>query len=109
MILETATILLLTIGVFFFGVGTIGLLRLPDVFTRIHATTKADTLGAVSIFLGLAVYSLEPFTALKMIFIMIFVLIANATAAHSILKAAYISGERPYTGTVKDVYGDDLK
>jgi multicomponent Na+:H+ antiporter subunit G len=99
---------LFILGIFFFIVGTIGLLRLPDVFTRMHATTKSDSLGAAAILAGLALYSGDIFTGLKMLLIIIFIGIASPTAAHSIARASYISGERPYEGTTEDVYGADL-
>ncbi len=101
------TLALLIIGVFFLTVGTIGLLRLPDVYTRIHATTKCDTLGAVSVLMGLALYSGDFFVNTKMLLIIVFMFWANPTAAHTIAKAAYLSGERPYKGTLEDAYGRD--
>ena len=94
---------------FFFFVGTVGLLRLPDVFTRMHATTKCDTLAAASVLAGLALYSADFFTASKMVLIIIFAVIANSTAAHAISKAAYLSGERPCEAMVIDEYGRDRK
>ncbi|MFV2040557.1 MAG: monovalent cation/H(+) antiporter subunit G [Candidatus Hydrothermarchaeales archaeon] len=106
-LIDIATLALLGNGLFFFFVGTIGLLRLPDVFTRMQATTKCDTLGAVSVLAGLTIYSSDFFTASKMVLIIIFAVIANSTAAHAISKAAYISGEQLYEGTVIDEYGRD--
>lgn len=106
---DVTTLVLLLIGVFFFIVGTIGLLRFPDVFTRLHATTKSDTLGAVAILTGLGLYSGGFFTATKMLLIIVFIFWANPTAAHAIAKAAYLSGEQPYEGTLDDAYGRDIK
>lgn len=51
-ITQTLTISLISVGLFFLTVGTLGLLRLPDVYNRMHATTKATTLGTASIFLA---------------------------------------------------------
>jgi len=107
-LVDMATLLLLLTGLFFFTVGTIGLLRLPDVFTRMHATTKCDTLGAVSIITALALYSGHSLTAAKMMLIVVFIFIANPTAAHAIAKAAYLSGERPCELTSEDAYGRDM-
>jgi multicomponent Na+:H+ antiporter subunit G len=107
-VVDVITLALLLIGVFFFIVGTVGLLRLPDVFTRLHATTKSDTLGAVSVLTGLALYSGEFFTGAKMFLMIVFIFLANPTAAHAIAKAAYLSGERPYEGTLEDAYGRDI-
>ncbi len=106
-LVDIATLALLGNGLFFFFVGTIGLLRLPDVFTRMQATTKCDTLGAASVLAGLALYSGDFFIWSKMLLIIIFAVIANSTAAHAISKAAYLSGERPCVETVVDEYGRD--
>jgi multicomponent Na+:H+ antiporter subunit G len=108
-LLDAIIIILFLVGIFFFIVGTVGLLRLPDVFTRIHATTKSDTLGAASILTALALYSGEFFTASKMFLLITFIFLANPTSAHAIARAAYLSGERPYDRTLEDAYGEDLK
>lgn len=108
-LVDLLTVALLAVGVFFFIVGTIGLIRLPDVFTRMHATTKGDTLGAVSILIGLALYSGDFFTAVKMFIIIVFLFWANPTASHAIAKAAYKSGERPCEDTLDDAYGRDIE
>lgn len=81
--------ILLLGGLFFFSVGTIGLLRLPDVFTRLHATTKSDTLGAGLIILAAMVYLGLDIVVIKLILILVFVWITNPTAAHIISKAVY--------------------
>jgi multicomponent Na+:H+ antiporter subunit G len=74
-----------------------------------HATAKSDTFGAASILAGLALYSGDFFTGSKMLIIIVFIVVANPTAAHAIAKAAYLSGERPYVDTVVDEYGRDIK
>jgi multicomponent Na+:H+ antiporter subunit G len=75
--IDAITLVLLLMGIFFFVVGTIGLLRLPDVYTRMHATTKSDTLGAISLLMGLALYSGDFFTWAKMLIIIVFMFWAN--------------------------------
>jgi multicomponent Na+:H+ antiporter subunit G len=80
--------LLLASG-FFFSVGTIGLLRMPDTFTRMHATTKSDTLGAGLALLALMIYRGLDVITLKLIFILVFVWITTPTAAHIMAKATY--------------------
>jgi multicomponent Na+:H+ antiporter subunit G len=85
-------IVLLVAGVFFFLVGVAGLLRLPDVYSRMHATTKCDTLGAGLILLALVLHSLNTglFNAsVKLIIMILFIWITNPTAAHVIARAAY--------------------
>lgn len=74
-------------GLFFFFVGTVGLIRLPDVLTRMHATTKCDTLGAGLIVLGVVLYLGFTFASLKALLILAFIWLTNPTAAHIIAKA----------------------
>jgi len=88
-ILNSIIILCLTSGVFFFFVGVVGLVRMPDVFTRMHATTKCDTMGAGLVFLGLILWQGFSFISLNILLILIFVWLTNPTAAHAIAKSAY--------------------
>ena len=81
-------------GLFFLFVGTVGLLRLPDVFNRLHATTKCDTLGAGLILLSLALQSTAA-VGIRLILLAFFILITNPTAAHVIARAAYKTGITP--------------
>lgn len=81
-------------GLFFLFVGTVGLLRLPDVFNRLHATTKCDTLGAGLILLSLALQS-SVAVGVRLILLALFILITNPTAAHVIARAAYKTGITP--------------
>ncbi|RMF90018.1 MAG: monovalent cation/H(+) antiporter subunit G [Methanobacteriota archaeon] len=108
-LLDMLTIAAMAVGLFFLTVGVVGLLRFPDVYTRMHATTKCDTLGAASVLIGLGLYSGDLFTVAKMLLIIVFIFVANPTAAHAIAKAAYLSGEKPYEGTLEDAYGGDLR
>ncbi|OGB88637.1 MAG: cation:proton antiporter [candidate division NC10 bacterium RIFCSPLOWO2_12_FULL_66_18] len=92
---------LLGTGVFFAMVGSIGLLRFPDFYTRLHATGKCDTLGAGLVILGAMVYHFfqYPETLLvpaKLAFLILFIFIANPTATHAIMKAAYKTGVEPW-------------
>ena len=75
-------------GLFFFVAGTIGLLRLPDPLSRLHALTKADNLGLLLIILGLLVRNPETFLSLKLGLLWLLVLAAGATGAHVIAKRA---------------------
>ena len=87
--LTALIIIFLLAGLFFFSVGVIGLLRLPDVYCRMHATTKCDTLGAGLMLFALMIYhGLSPDT-FKLAFIIAFIWVTNPTAAHIIAKASY--------------------
>jgi multicomponent Na+:H+ antiporter subunit G len=79
---------LLLAGVFFHISGTVGLLRLPDPLSRLHALTKADNLGLLLIMLGLLAQHWDPLLALKLLVIWLLVLGAGATGAHLIAKRA---------------------
>jgi multicomponent Na+:H+ antiporter subunit G len=88
-ILNTLAIILMVLGSFFLLVGTIGLIRLPDVFSRMHATTKSDTLGLGLVLLGLIVTQGFVLASLKIILIIVFLWLANPTAAHFIARKQY--------------------
>ncbi|MEW6540350.1 MAG: monovalent cation/H(+) antiporter subunit G [Bacillota bacterium] len=88
---------LMLAGFFLLLVGTIGVLRLPDFFTRLHAVGKCDTLGMLLFIAGLMVYEGLSLIALKLAFIWVFLAIANPTATHIFSRAAYRAGLKPWT------------
>lgn len=90
MSIEVWTIGLLAIGsVFFTFVGVVGLYRLPDVYTRAHAVTKADTLGAGLALVAVAVAIGNPATSLKAAVLFAIVFVTNPTAVHLLVRSAY--------------------
>ncbi len=86
---EIIVTLLFFSGIFFFAVGTIGYIRFPNVFCRLHATTKCDTLGIGLIILGLVIHSFPSYSVVKLLMILTFIWFWNPTAAHIIAKAVY--------------------
>ncbi len=80
-------------GLFFFFTGTFGLLRFPDVYTRMHASGKSDTLGAQLMLIGIAIANGWNIASLKLILIFAFLMLANPTATHPMIRAATNSGE----------------
>jgi multicomponent Na+:H+ antiporter subunit G len=97
-------VILISIGVFFMFTGTIGFLRFPDFYTRMHSTGKSDTLGIVLTLTGLALYNLDHgFTlssllvSLKIMFIVIFWFVGSPTVTHAITRAAFKSKIEPWT------------
>ena len=82
--------LLMAGGLFFFWVSGLGLIRMPDFFTRMHAGTKATTLGSLLMLLGAA--CLEPAWAPKLLLLALFVLLTNPLSASVLARAAYRSG-----------------
>lgn len=97
MILDIVGAALVTIGVAFLVVSVVGILRLPDFFSRAHAVAKSETLGILLVLVGLVVlHRFGPGTA-QILLIAVFSLIANATATHAIAHSAVESGIEPWT------------
>jgi multicomponent Na+:H+ antiporter subunit G len=86
--LDALSILLIISGTGFYLAGSIGLLRLPDVYSRLHALTKADNLGLGLLTAGLALHAHDLLIALKLVLIWLAVLAASATSAHLIAQHA---------------------
>ncbi|MFC1669500.1 monovalent cation/H(+) antiporter subunit G [Spirochaetota bacterium] len=96
LVLNILSIIFLAGGLFFFLTATIGLLRLPDFFTRLHATGKGDTLAVFLSLLGFSFYLGFTLTSLKIIVIAIFMALAQPTATHAISRAGFRSGLKPW-------------
>jgi len=90
-------IILIAAGVFFLTVSVLGLLRFPDFYARTHAVGKSETLGAILVLGGLAVYNGLELSTVKILFILLFALIANPTAIHAVARAALRTGLQPWT------------
>ncbi|MFC7133799.1 monovalent cation/H(+) antiporter subunit G [Salinibaculum sp. GCM10025337] len=88
---------LMVVGLFFTAVAAIGLIRMPDVYTRAHATSKADTLGTVLTLAGVAVAFQAGVPRVKLLLLALFMLITSPTATHAITRAAYDQGIEPWT------------
>lgn len=99
--LTVVAIVLMLGGAFFLMVSSIGLLRLPDFYARTHAVGKSETLGSILVLSGLAVYNGWELSTAKVLFILVFVLIANPTATHAIARAALRTGLQPWTRVKK--------
>ena len=79
-------------GGLFSLIGGIGLLRMPDFYTRTHAASLTDTLGATLILLGLAIHNGIDLVTVKLAIIFLFLFLTSPTAAHALVKAAYSKG-----------------
>lgn len=94
---DIVSVVLFVSSAFFFFAGSVGLVRFPDVYTRLHALTKADNLGLGLLVAGLAVRADSWMTVIKLGLIWMFVIFASATSCHLVAKAALESGVRPWT------------
>ena len=88
---------LLASGAFFLLTGSLGMVRLPDVFTRMHAAGMTDTMGAGMIVMGLAVYNGADLVTVRLLLILAFLWFTSPIATHAVAKAALAGGLRPYT------------
>lgn len=99
-------------GLFFVLAGTLGVLRLPDFYTRMHAAGITDTLGAELIVFGLIIQSGFTQTSAKLGLVAFFLLLTSPTATHAVANAAHHAGLKPLTGpyrapSLDDILGDD--
>lgn len=92
--MTVVAIVLIVVGMFFLVVGSIGMLRLPNVFVRAHALSLTDSLGAVLVLAGLAVYQGFNMNFLKIMVVLVLVYLLNPVIAHATIRAAHRSGLR---------------
>ena len=106
---EKIGLALITIGVLFDLLGCVGLVRLPDVYNRIQASTKCVVLGTTLSLLGTMVWLGTPAVFIKGVLCIAFLLITSSAAAHALSRAAYRSGVPLAKGSVIDRYAEDLE
>jgi len=87
-------------GVAFMAISVIGLARLPDLYARAHGVAKSETFGLVLVFTGLLLRpGVDAATAVRLVLIVIFALLANPTAVHALVRAAFRVGALPMVAT----------
>lgn len=86
---------------------SIGIIRLPDLLTRMHATTKSGAMGVSLIMIAVALAFMEPAIIARSIAIICFILLTAPVAAHVIGRAAYFVGVPLWSGSVKDQLKDN--
>ncbi len=106
-LIEIITSFVILLGAFFILAGSIGLIRLPDVYCRMHASTKSVTLGVASIMIASIFYFAahgQGFSG-KNLLAIVFIMLTAPVGAHMISRAAYNTGVKIWSGSVQD----DLK
>ena len=83
-------------GVVLLLAGSLGLVRFPDLYSRMHAAGKCDTLGPLLLLTGLAVHQGFELASVKLLIVAGFIFITSPTATHAIARAAYRNGLRPW-------------
>jgi multicomponent Na+:H+ antiporter subunit G len=93
-------------GLFFMVVGTVGILRMPDVYTRLHAAGMTDTMGAGLLLLGMALQAIEGvalgdvsywFVFIRLVLVYAFLLFTSPIATHALARAGLSGGVEPWT------------
>lgn len=97
--MTTLAMVLIGAGSFFLVVAAIGMVRLPDVFSRSHALGLTDSMGATLVLLGLAINQGFTLTATKTLVVLLLLLLINPVISHATLRAALRAGVKPWTRT----------
>jgi len=87
--------IIVAIGVVFILFGVFGTIKYKNFYTRILVAAKIDTVGAITIFIGIAIRNGASFFSLKVILLMVIMMIINPLASHMIARSAYLSGYKP--------------
>jgi len=106
-IMEYIGMALILIGGIFLFLGALGIFRMPDVYTRLQAGTKASTLGAMSTILGVGF--LHPDWFFKILIIVIFIGLANPLSSHALARSTYRAGVAPKLKSGIDHYKKAVK
>jgi multicomponent Na+:H+ antiporter subunit G len=106
-ILDGLSWILLMGGSFFMLAGAIGILRLPDVYSRTHASGMTDTLGAGLMLIGMAIQAGFTLAAVKLLMIILFIMFTSPTATYAVVHAALSEGLEPVLGGKDDSAEDD--
>ena len=114
MCMNVITYIFIAIGCFFNMIGSIGLHRFPDVYTRLHAATKCTTFGAIFLIVAVMIQSVNVWVTegisssqsvltLHALIALVCILLTNPTSAHAIARAAHRSGIKPARAVVDDL------
>lgn len=109
MILDVLIALSLVAGAMFFLIAALGALRFPDLYTRMHAATKAGAFATVLMLLGVALSHRDVWVSIEVLLIVVFIFLTVPIAAHAIGRAAHALGTPMTKETVMDELADDRK
>lgn len=94
-LLDAASWVFISGGIFFVVVGAIGVLRMPDVYTRLHAAGMTDTMGAGLLLLGLALQAGWTLITVRLVLVYLFLFMTSPVASHALARAALIGKVEP--------------
>jgi multicomponent Na+:H+ antiporter subunit G len=102
MVQDIVSWVLLTGGGFFVLVGGVGVLRMPNLYTRMHAASVTDTMGAILVLGGIMVQAGLSLAAIKLAAILLFLLITSPTSSYALAHSALLAGIQPDAGRAAD-------
>ena len=102
MMLDILSWTLLSAGGAFVLVGGIGALRMPNLYTRMHAASVTDTMGAVLVLAGVMLQAGLSLVTIKLVAILLFLLITSPTSSYALASAALLAGIKPDAGSAAD-------
>ena len=94
--MEILSMIFIVAGLFFLIVAAVGVIRLPDVFSRSHAVSLTDSLGALLMLVGIAFYEGLGINTLKILVVLVLLYILNPVIAHATIRAALRAGVKPW-------------
>jgi multicomponent Na+:H+ antiporter subunit G len=101
-LIDTLSWVLLTLGGLSVLIGGIGALRMPDLYTRMHAASVTDSMGALLVLLGIMLQAGWSLATIKLIAILLFLLLTSPTSSYALASAALLAGKRPLAETQQD-------
>lgn len=96
------TVIFIIAGIFFLFAGSLGTVRMPDFYSRTHATSKSDTLGLMLVIAGLIIYEGLHINSAKLFLILLFIALSNPIGSHALARAAYEYKLKPLLGGKKE-------
>jgi multicomponent Na+:H+ antiporter subunit G len=109
LILSVLKVLCVLVGVFFIFVASLGVLRLPDFYSRVHAPTKAATLGLFFLLIAMCLAHPQAMVITKALLALLFIGATAPVGAHILARAAYRNQVAPMAGTLFDHYADPVR
>jgi multicomponent Na+:H+ antiporter subunit G len=95
LLVDIASWLLLSVGGVFVFIGGLGALRMPDLYTRMHAASVTDTMGPALIIIGIILQAGFTLASVKLVAILLFLLLTGPTASNALASASLLAGNRP--------------
>lgn len=97
--IESIALVLMISGLFFLSIATVGFMRFPDIYCRLHVTGVIDTLGVPLMLLGVAVHVGLELTSVKLLLALVLLYLTSPLVAHLLARSALQAGREPASGT----------